>query len=150
MQVYRNNNNVWSIVDITSDEKRNDDIWPVPQWANTIDSKYVINDNGQPRPMTEEEKKAYDIEHIVIPIVIEKSLELKTAENNYLLICEQLTGNKNKLGSAELDSILMQLMTTNQNTAILLTLKLLEVDALGKREGGLKWWDNIEWHQDIV
>jgi hypothetical protein len=79
-----------------------------------------------------------------------KSDALKGAENAYLTICQQLTGKRNKLGFAELEAIITGLMATDPNTAVALTLRLLTVDAAGKREGGNKWWDDISWHQEVV
>ena len=79
-----------------------------------------------------------------------KSLELKKAENNFLLVCEQITGSKNKLGFDELEAIIGNLMTSSPELAVPLTLKLLTIDATGKRAGGLLWWDDIVWHEEIV
>lgn len=79
-----------------------------------------------------------------------KSQALKETENKFLLICEQITGSKTKLGFDEVEVILTNLMATDQNTAVVLSIKLLGIDAAGKRCGGNLWWDDIEWHDDIV
>ena len=79
-----------------------------------------------------------------------KSDALKGAENSYLNICQQLTGKRDKLGFAELEAIVSSLMATDPNTAVALTLRLLTIDAAGKREGGLKWWDDIQYHAEVT
>ena len=79
-----------------------------------------------------------------------KSDLLKHTENKYLDICQQLTGMRVKLGFAELEEIIGQLMLTDKDLAVALTLKLLTLDAAGKRYGGLNWWDDIVWHEEIV
>ena len=79
-----------------------------------------------------------------------KSLELKATENSYLMVCQQLSGSRTKLGFADLEARITALMATDKDTAVALTLKLLTLDASGKREGGNKWWDDIAWHQEIV
>jgi hypothetical protein len=75
---------------------------------------------------------------------------LKTVENNYILLCEQLVGSKIKLGFDQLNNIINELMTTDSQTATMITIKLLAIDAEAKREGGLKWWNDCTWHSDIV
>ena len=80
----------------------------------------------------------------------DKPLELKKAENAFLDICELLTGKKDKLGFGELEAIINNLMTTNQNQAVVLSIKLLSIDAQGKRSGGLTWWDDCIYHNDIT
>jgi hypothetical protein len=81
---------------------------------------------------------------------LNKPLELKKTENNFLLICEQLSGNRNKLGFEELNTIIEGLLVSDQNTAVVLSIKLLSLDAAGKRLGGNLWWDDCVWHEDIV
>lgn len=80
----------------------------------------------------------------------QKSIELKTTENAFLNLCDTLTGSQDKLGFPELETRLTNLMVIDEKTAILLSLKLLSVDAAGKRYGGLLWWDDCVWHSDIV
>jgi hypothetical protein len=79
-----------------------------------------------------------------------KSDALKQTETAYLTVCQQLTGSRAKLGFAELEAIIGQLMATDKETAVALTLKLLTLDAAGKREGGLQWWDDIHDHAGVV
>jgi hypothetical protein len=79
-----------------------------------------------------------------------KSPALKRVENAFLSLCELLSGSKDKLGFADLSGRIEALLATDQNTAVVLSLRLLAIDAEGKREGGLQWWDDIAWHTDIV
>ena len=79
-----------------------------------------------------------------------KSDALKHTETAYLTVCQQLTGSRAKLGFAELEAIIGQLMATDKETAVALTLKLLTLDAAGKREGGLQWWDDIYDHAGVT
>jgi hypothetical protein len=78
-----------------------------------------------------------------------KSIELKTVENKFLLLCEQLCGSKTKLGFDILENKITELLATDPNTAIMLSVRLLSLDAEGKREGGLVWWNDIHWHNDL-
>ncbi len=80
---------------------------------------------------------------------LEKPLQLKIYENQYLGICQQL-GGTGKLGFDELQAKITALMAQDKDTAVMLTLQLLTLDAAGKREGGLKWWDDIAYHAEIV
>ena len=80
---------------------------------------------------------------------VSKSIELKTAENQFLLVCQQLTGSKANLGFADLEARVTALMASDPQTATALSLRLLTLDAAGKREGGLRWWDDIAWHSEI-
>lgn len=81
---------------------------------------------------------------------LNKSLALKQTENAFLLLCEQLIGSKTKQGFDELNTVIKQLMSTNPSLAIQLSIELLSVDAAGKRCGGLLWWDDVIWHQEII
>jgi hypothetical protein len=80
---------------------------------------------------------------------LDKPLQLKIYENQYLGICQQL-GGVGKLGFDELQAKITALMAQDKDTAVMLTLQLLTLDAAGKREGGLKWWDDIAYHAEIV
>lgn len=68
-------------------------------------------------------------------------------QNQYLALCDQLTGGTNhvKLGFSDLEAIVKGLMATDPNTAVALSLQLLTLNAALVREGGVKWWDNVEW-----
>jgi hypothetical protein len=80
---------------------------------------------------------------------LDKPLQLKIYENQYLGICQQL-GGTGKLGFDELQAKITALLSQDKDTAVMLTLQLLTLDAAGKREGGLKWWDDIAYHAEIV
>lgn len=75
---------------------------------------------------------------------------LKHIENEFLTVCEQLTGSKERLGFDRLEQIITGLMATSPEQATAISLKLLTIDAAGKREGGLKWWDDLAWHGEVV
>lgn len=66
-------------------------------------------------------------------------------QNQYLTLCDQLTGGTAhvKLGFAELQAIIAEM--PDKQTAMVVALQLLTLDAALKREGGLQWWDNCEW-----
>lgn len=81
---------------------------------------------------------------------LDKPTELKSVENQFLSICEQLSGKRVKLGFAELEQAVNALMGSDPNAATGLSLKLLTIDAAGKRLGGLLWWDTCAWHAEIV
>lgn len=68
-------------------------------------------------------------------------------QNQYLALCDQLTGGTNhvKLGFAELQAIIENLMASDPNTAVAFSLQLLTLNAALVREGGINWWDNCEW-----
>ena len=54
------------------------------------------------------------------------------------------------LGFDAITEILNNLLVTDPNTAVVLSLKMLGLDAEGKREGGNLYWDDIIFHEDIV
>jgi hypothetical protein len=103
--------------------------------------------------MTPEEKiEADELELDLIERTrqLSKSLTLKTVENQFLELCQTLTGEKVKKGFDELRTAINIMMETSETPAIKLGLMLLAIDAEGKREGGLQWWDDCVWHEDIV
>jgi hypothetical protein len=73
-------------------------------------------------------------------------------ENQYLTMCDQLTGKAahEKLGFAELQAIIEGLMASDPNTAVVLSLRLLTLNAALVREAGVQWWDGCRWHQEVV
>lgn len=81
---------------------------------------------------------------------LNKPLALKKVENNFLLFCELLTGSKDKLGFEAITTILNNMLLTDPNTAIVLSIKMLGINSEGIREGGNLWWDDISWHSEIV
>jgi len=80
-----------------------------------------------------------------------KSITLKQTENSFLIICDQLSGttNKVKLGFAELEDKINKLVETDPLNGMKISIKLLSIDASGKREGGILWWDDCVWHNDL-
>jgi len=105
---------------------------------------------------TQEEKDAIDQEEANAVINAElqrqanKSITLKTLENQFLTMCDLLTNTTShaKLGFDELQSIVLSI--PDAGLKIETGLKLLTLDAALKREGGLKWWDDCVWHSEIV
>lgn len=120
------------------------------------DSKYWLKNGRVVTEMTSEEKSAVDAAEALAVVEAEcsrqqaKSLKLKQAENAFLLYCESLFGDKTKRGFTELNAVVEQLSLTNPEQAIPLAVKLLAIDAEAKREGGLVWWDDCAWHEEIV
>jgi len=169
----------WSLPEVAMDiidgqlvKRTDEDI----HWR-TLPAKYKVNDGGTWREMTTEEKRIIDLpdeDKTIDPtsvigwreLTVEekaerdaekervrqaaKSLALKTVENNFLLFCEILTGSKDKLGFAQLEAILNAMLVTDPNNAIVLSVRLLAIDAEGKREGGNIWWDDVCWHPELV
>jgi len=78
-----------------------------------------------------------------------KPLALKTAENAFLSMCDQISGGTShiKLGFAALEQLILQLPSEQQ---ILVSVRLLAIDAELKREGGNLWWDDCAWHPELV
>ena len=79
-----------------------------------------------------------------------KPYKLKVVENKFIDYCEQLTTVKEKASFDALNSVITAMLSTDPNTATILSLNLLAIDAEAKREGGLEWWDTCEWHDDII
>jgi len=122
-------------VEMTSEEKRIVD----------LPSKYKHPDGSE---MTPEEKAAVDDAEEAARQDA-KSLSLKKVENNFLLMCDQLSGTTThkKLGFDAIKIIINSLPVEQQ---IIPSLQLLAIDAEAKREGGNLWWDDCTWHPDIV
>lgn len=135
--------------------------YTAPKYKEVISEPDFINkSSGIWRVFTNEEIAAIDEaeqsaiiaqqEQDAIDYQLNKSLKLKTVENNFLLLCEQLLGSRNKASFDDLNTALTTLLSIDQGTAIVLSLKLLAIDAEAKREGGLNWWDTAEFHEDII
>jgi hypothetical protein len=75
---------------------------------------------------------------------------LKTAENNFFGLCHAIFGDYQKRGFAELQAALDAILTTDPNTATVLSIKLLAIDAECKREGGLLWFDDAAIHPELM
>jgi len=94
---------------------------------------------------------AYDGSEAAVDVYSQskKPYKLKVVENKFIDYCEQLTGLKEKASFDQLNTIITQMLETDPNTATVLSLNLLAIDAEAKREGGLEWWDTCDWHDDI-
>ena len=79
-----------------------------------------------------------------------KSLALKAVENNFLALCDSLTGTTahTKLSFAEINAIGTSMPDQTQMVGI--AIQLLSIDAEAKTVGGLLWWFDCAWHEDIV
>ena len=116
----------------------------------------MVIENGVLREKTVEEKQAYRdaYESFLAQQEIDrqaaKPLVLRRVENNFLTFCDLLTGTTThtKLGFDVLEAV------TPQAGEVLNQLeigeRLLAIDAEGKREGGIKWWDDCVWHPEIA
>lgn len=128
-------------------------VWPVTLELPGYD---MVIDAGVLREKTAEEKQAYVDAKAAAEVSAEaarqlaKPLVLKTAENNFLAMCDALTGGTShtKLGFADLNAIISAI--PDPGVMGLTAIRLLAVDAEAKREGGLKWWDDCTWHADIL
>ena len=127
-------------------------VYPIPSDLMEIPSKDLIIDSGVLREKTAEEKTAYDDAKAVANAVSEtarqigKSLILKTVENNFLLICDAMTGTTThtKLGFTDLRQIGDLITDPAEKTE--LTLNLLSIDAQAKTEGGMEWLADCDRH----
>ena len=131
-------------------------VYPVPADLMEIPSDYLVIDDGVLREKTAEEKTAFDDAKAAADEASRKARQeskpivLKTVENNFLLICDAVTGTTThtKLGFAELQQI--GSLITDPVAKTELTLNLLSIDAQAKTEGGMEWWNDCEWHPEIV
>lgn len=107
----------------------------------TVTNKYIRKNVSEMTsftklyPLSEDERQAA------------KSLTLREVEQNFMNLCAQL-GSQEKLGFSEISAILDDM--EDRNAAIVLSLKLLAIDAEGKREGGLNWWDDCAVHPELA
>ena len=79
-----------------------------------------------------------------------KSDSLKAVENNFLALCDSLTSTTShtKLTFAQIAAIGDAM--TDQALHISIAIQLLSIDAEGKTVGGLLWWFDCAWHEDII
>ena len=79
----------------------------------------------------------------------DKPYELKQAENNFLTMCDLLTNTKEhkKITLSETYTLIDKL--ENLEVKLTTAIKLLAIDAEGKREGGELWWNTCKWHEEI-
>ena len=75
-----------------------------------------------------------------------KPLKLKAVENRFFELCQLLFGDMEKRGFAALSDELDAMSAVDPQAAMVLSIKLLGIDAEGKREGGLNWWDDAIYH----
>lgn len=79
-----------------------------------------------------------------------KPIELKTLENNFLLICSNFTGNvTQKMSFAEIYTQLKELKKNNREMYETVRDDLIFLDAYGKKFNK-DWWDTCVWHPEIV
>ena len=79
-----------------------------------------------------------------------KSDSLKAVENNFLALCDSLTGTTahTKLSFAEINAIGTSMPDQTQMVGI--AIQLLSIDAEAKTIGGLSWWYDCAWHPEII
>ena len=116
----------------------------------TIEEKQAVDDAEEAANEAQEAINEANMIEAEANMQLNKSLALKSVENNFLLLCEQLLGSRVKASFGYLNTALTTLLAMDQGLAVVLSIKLLALDAEGKREGGLNWWDTITWHDDIV
>lgn len=142
----RYENNAWRR--LTAEEQlqvEQEDILLLPEkYRKFVDGIWV--------ELTQEEKDIVDQNEAIVAeesMQNNKPLALKKAENNFLLMCDLLTGSTehNKVGFADLNTIIEAI--SDDGTKLMTAVKLLAIDAECKREGGLLWWDTCKWHNDI-
>jgi hypothetical protein len=115
---------------------------PIPQTPALIDG-VVVDAGDEIRQALEAEQKAQELAI---------NGERWAYENEYLTMCDQLTGgtSKTKLGFAELQTIITAMQATDPQTAMVLALKLLTLNAALVRTGGVMWWDDCKWHPEVA
>jgi len=87
---------------------------------------------------------------IIVTLQSQKPAELKTVENNFLLICSNFTGNvTQKLSFLEVQTKLTALKKVDRTAYEDIRDNLIWVDAYGKKLDK-DWWDSCEWHPEIV
>ena len=138
-------------------------VYPVQGNLKKIPSKYLIIDNGVLREKTTEEKAVYDAAKIAADDAkqtarqLAKTLELKTAENNFLDLCDALTGESDhaKLGFPALEVLINAIAQWDTRTDM--TVKLLVLNTQAQRYFGADpnavgnfWWDDCIWHPEIA
>lgn len=86
----------------------------------------------------------------IINFQSQKPIELKTVENNFLLICSNFTGNvTQKLSFLDVQIKLTALKKIDKTAYEDIRDNLIWVDAYGKRFDN-NWWDTCTWHPEIV
>jgi hypothetical protein len=100
-------------------------------------------------PVEEAEKARQAHEESERQRQLNKPIDQKIAENDFLSICDTLTGSTThaKLGFDQLRAIVNTLPNDQQ---VYWFVRLQANDSQLQREGGLKWWDDCVWHAEIV
>ena len=120
------------------------------------DAKYWLRDGDTFAEMSQEEKDAVDAAEAQAAEAAEaarqmaKPMALKRAENNFFALCFALFGDMEKRGFAAITDKLDAMKATDAQTAIVLSIQLLGIDAEAKREGGLAWWDDATYHEEVA
>lgn len=120
-----------------------------PYTFPTNEFKYWKKENSDWVAMTPEEQIAADIAEEA-RFQSQKSDETKYCENKFILLCEQLTGVKEKCGFGELTLLMDEIKQTNSIVAFDLSLQLIALDAQLKRASGMMWWDTASYHPEIT
>ncbi len=78
----------------------------------------------------------------------EKDIVLKVVEDRFIYLCDYLTQSNShtRLGFDTLNTIVQSITTIDRYE---IAMRLLAIDAEGKREGGRKWWDDCIWHPEV-
>lgn len=100
-------------------------------------------------PVEEERKRKEAEEEAERQRQLNKSLDQKIAENGFLSICDTLTQSTShaKLSFDQLRAIINTLPNEQQ---VYFFMQLQANDSQLQREAGLKWWDDVIWHPEIV
>jgi hypothetical protein len=115
-----------------------------------LDGADVQSDEAGRRFISFGTDKFYDLTQLVeSERQASKPLALKTAENNFFKLCFAIFQTMDKRGFSEISQTLEGMSSTDPQTAMVLSIKLLGIDAEAKREGGLQWWDDATWHPEI-
>lgn len=151
-------NNGVQYVTFSRGDGRPNDPWPegcVIRERNIVkpaEEKYCkwVNDHLEPMTASERsERDAYDVAQAEAEESARqtaKNATLKGIENEFITLCLQL-GFEDKAGFDELESVLESLSDRDQARDI--SLKLLSIDAAGKRYSAT-WWDDCVWHPELV
>ena len=79
-----------------------------------------------------------------------KSDVVKACENKFLMVCEQLTGSRDKLGFDELGLLVGEVGQTNFVAGQMLFNNLTYINQYLLRESSPQWWDTCVWHSDVT
>lgn len=108
--------------------------------------------DGALTPMTEAEQAAYQAYLDAQSAATEAARQaakpdaFKQTENDFYDLCHAIFGDYTKRGFDEITAALEAMKETNFNLATELSLKLLGIDAIGKRYNA-KWWDDAVRHE---